>query len=382
MNLTLTSKLSGKTLGNFALTASFVLHVGLIAGFSSWQLFFESPSKERQKVIRVRILPTSTTQKDTQKPIPKRTAHFSPTQPMAVSSPSMPTLTIRTPEPPAPALQPESRVKETMVFPKMHFKPRRAQQISIPNEATKPRTTRLAKTIQQSHSSKQTISVRPSPTLNAVPIESIQPTAPADVRGSNQPRVIQPRVPSRQARFSKVPTKFSQTALSVEIPTHQLNDIQPRLTPEPSQTTTSIQISPAAQQAIEPSMSSAELQTKLTALPRKLTQSSSTGNNTSDTNLHTLRGLFTGKVRQRIADAKHYPRTARRRGMEGQPVIAFSLNKKGRLMKVNLAQTSGYQLLDRAALEAVHQAVPYPEIPAELKTDTYKFKLPISFVLK
>jgi periplasmic protein TonB len=68
--------------------------------------------------------------------------------------------------------------------------------------------------------------------------------------------------------------------------------------------------------------------------------------------------------------------------MEGQPVVAFTLNKGGGLMKADLAQTSGYQLLDRAALEAVHQAAPYPEIPVELKTDTYQFKLPISFVLK
>ena len=51
-------------------------------------------------------------------------------------------------------------------------------------------------------------------------------------------------------------------------------------------------------------------------------------------------------------------------------------------MKVGLTQTSGHQLLDQAALEAVHQAAPYPEIPAELKTDTFQFKLPISFVLK
>ena len=68
--------------------------------------------------------------------------------------------------------------------------------------------------------------------------------------------------------------------------------------------------------------------------------------------------------------------------MEGQPVIAFTLNKNGRLMKVDLARTSGYQLLDQAALEAVQQGAPYPEIPAELKIDTFQFKLPISFAFK
>ena len=85
---------------------------------------------------------------------------------------------------------------------------------------------------------------------------------------------------------------------------------------------------------------------------------------------------------QRIADTKYYPRTARRRGIEGQPVVAFTLDKGGRLMKAGLAKTSGYQLLDEAALEAVHQAAPYPEIPAELNMKTFQFKLPISFILK
>ncbi len=98
--------------------------------------------------------------------------------------------------------------------------------------------------------------------------------------------------------------------------------------------------------------------------------------------MNALRGLFTGQVRQRIARARHYPRIARRRGMEGQPVIDFTLDKRGRLTKVDLAQTSGYRLLDRAALEAVHNGAPYPEIPAPLKADSFQFKLPISFVLK
>lgn len=122
--------------------------------------------------------------------------------------------------------------------------------------------------------------------------------------------------------------------------------------------------------------------TRLAALPRELPQSPPADIDAPDTDLNGLRGWFTGKVRQRIANAKYYPRIARRRGMEGQPVIAFTLDKGGRLMKADLAQTSGYQLLDQAALEAVHQAAPYPEIPDELKTDTFQFKLPISFVLK
>jgi len=73
---------------------------------------------------------------------------------------------------------------------------------------------------------------------------------------------------------------------------------------------------------------------------------------------------------------------AKRRGMEGQPIIAFTLGRQGQLTKVALVKTSGYQLLDQAALKAVQQAAPYPEIPTELKTNTFQFKLPVSFILK
>ncbi len=142
------------------------------------------------------------------------------------------------------------------------------------------------------------------------------------------------------------------------------------------------QVDFASQVVAEPLTSQKTERDIVAALPRELPQNLLMNRDDSDADLNGLRGLFTGKVRQRIANAKYYPRIARRRGMEGQPIIAFTLDKTGRLMKVDLAQTSGYQLLDQAAVRAVHQAEPYPEIPDELKTDTLHFKLPISFVLK
>jgi len=379
MNLTSTSKLSGKALGKYALTASFVLHVGLIAGFSSWQWVFELPSKNQKKIVKVRFLPTLNTQKDAQKPVPVKKAAFTPAQPISVSSSSIPTLTPRSQASRASISQPEPRMRKSMVFPKIQSKPRSAQQIPISDKAIRPRAILLAKTTLQNQSSRQKINFRPSPTHNIFSTGSAQPTAPANVRRSIRPKIAQPRVPHQQAEFSKVAIKPSQAVFAVKTTTRKLNAIRPRTIPASSQTTSSIKTLPAAQEARISPMSPAESLINITAIPRKFAQIPSTDPNVSGTDLS---GLFTGKVRQRVAAAKYYPRTARRRGMEGQPVIAFTVTKDGRLLKANLAQTSGYQMLDRAALQAVQQAAPYPEIPAELKTDTYKFKLPISFVLK
>lgn len=118
------------------------------------------------------------------------------------------------------------------------------------------------------------------------------------------------------------------------------------------------------------------------ALPRAIAPTPLSFEDNEKLDVSGLRGMFTGNVRQRIANARVYPQIARRRGMEGQPVIAFTLNKNGQLMELRLDRTSGYQLLDRAALEAVKHAAPYPEIPAPLKLNTFQFKLPISFILK
>ena len=382
MNSSLNTILPGRTLGNLALAGSLFLHVGLITLFSSWQWELGTPPKNPPKVVKVKILPASTAQKDTQRPVPEKTARFSPAQPITVPSPSIPTLTARTPRSSAPAFQPESWVKQTMASPKMQFKPRKVQRISLSAEATKPQAVRSAKTNQERHNSKQIISIKPSPTLNPSLTESTQPTAPAGAHESGQPTVVQHRSPSRPAGFSKIPATVSKTALSTKSPKRELNNIHQRPSPTPSQIAISTEASSTAQQVAKSFTSPLKPRSQPAALLQKLFKNPPTVHDDFDVNLNTVRGLFTGQVRQRIADAKYYPRIARRRGMEGQPVVAFTLNKRGGLMKANLAQTSGYQLLDRAALEAVHQAAPYPEIPAELKADTYQFKLPISFVLK
>ena len=265
---------------------------------------------------------------------------------------------------------------------KRHFKSREILHTSFSARVTKPQTFRPLKIIQHNHDAAQDIEIRPSPVRKTHQTESLQAVVPVKVRAPGQPTIVQRRVPIRQIGFLKVPGTLSQTVFSIEMLKSKPSYIHQRPDPTSSQITIFPEVGPAVQQANEPFTSPAESRAKLVALPRKLVQSPSVERNVPDANLIYLRGLFTGQVRQRIANAKHYPRVAQRRGMEGQPVIAFTLNKGGRLMKVGLTQTSGYQLLDQAALEAVHQAAPYPEIPTELKTDTFQFKLPISFVLK
>lgn len=196
----------------------------------------------------------------------------------------------------------------------------------------------------------------------------------------NQRPLPHRRPPTVAAFASKIPDAPTQAAVSTRPANPKFKIIRRR--PDNAQSKNFLQAGIVSQPEAKQPISKISADDQFAAFPRIFPQSPSADHNSSDADLSAVRGLFTGKVRQRIANAKYYPRIARRRGMEGQPIVAFTLGRDGRLMKIDLAKTSGYQLLDQAALEAVHEAAPYPEIPASLEMNSFQFKLPISFMLK
>ena len=95
-----------------------------------------------------------------------------------------------------------------------------------------------------------------------------------------------------------------------------------------------------------------------------------------------LRRGFHGKIWQRVAKVKYYPRIARKRGFEGKPIVAFTLESNGELVDLKLIEASNYDLLNKAALETIRRGIPYPPIPEPLGKNSISFNLPISYVLE
>ncbi len=58
-------------------------------------------------------------------------------------------------------------------------------------------------------------------------------------------------------------------------------------------------------------------------------------------------------MRQELARHFNYPLLARRRGWEGEVLLAFRLEADGRITGAHVARSSGYGVLDRAALTAL-----------------------------
>ncbi len=94
-----------------------------------------------------------------------------------------------------------------------------------------------------------------------------------------------------------------------------------------------------------------------------------------------IRKAYTQQLKELIERQKQYPVLARKGRQQGRVVIEFSINTTGALDFVEVAQSSGHTLLDRAALKAVRAVDIFPEPPAALPKNS-SFQIAISFKLE
>ncbi len=65
----------------------------------------------------------------------------------------------------------------------------------------------------------------------------------------------------------------------------------------------------------------------------------------------------------------NYPDQARRKKLSGTLILDVVINADGKLVKTDLRQSSGHQLLDDAAKRIVRLAAPYPAFPKKLRQE-------------
>jgi TonB family protein len=66
------------------------------------------------------------------------------------------------------------------------------------------------------------------------------------------------------------------------------------------------------------------------------------------------------EIHSRIERAKRYPLMARKMNMEGVSYVRFAIGADGQPEGLALKSTSGYPVLDEAALETIRRAAPFP----------------------
>lgn len=74
-------------------------------------------------------------------------------------------------------------------------------------------------------------------------------------------------------------------------------------------------------------------------------------------------GYFTA-MRKAIELVWNYPPEASRRGLQGEVALEFAIAKDGRTSHIRVIKSSGYEVLDRAIIDAIRLASPFAPLPA------------------
>ncbi|UNH27277.1 energy transducer TonB [Moellerella wisconsensis] len=86
---------------------------------------------------------------------------------------------------------------------------------------------------------------------------------------------------------------------------------------------------------------------------------------------------YISKLKSEIEKHKQYPRKARRLRYQGKVMIEMTVANNGSLSNINVAKSSGYELLDKAAIDAVYKYRSIGDKPAEVK-DILSFNMVFS----
>ncbi len=97
--------------------------------------------------------------------------------------------------------------------------------------------------------------------------------------------------------------------------------------------------------------------------------------------LDAIRSDYSSRVLAAISTNKVYPAPARRLNQEGNVTVRFTVSSGGVVTNVVVEESSGFQSLDNAAVNAVSASSPVPPIPTELGVDVLMLSLLIIFDL-
>ena len=88
---------------------------------------------------------------------------------------------------------------------------------------------------------------------------------------------------------------------------------------------------------------------------------------------------YLGLLQRWLTRFRVYPDEAKKEKQEGVAMIGFTLARDGTVLKAWLVKSSGYPLLDQAALKMMHDASPVPKVPDRYQGETLTLTIPENF---
>lgn len=91
------------------------------------------------------------------------------------------------------------------------------------------------------------------------------------------------------------------------------------------------------------------------------------------------RRLYGSQLAREFAKHKQYPGVARTRGWQGTTRVQLEIDTVGKVIATSISESSGYDVLDRQALEMVKKASPLPLPPEVLRERAFTILVPVVF---
>ncbi|WP_053830597.1 energy transducer TonB, partial [Helicobacter heilmannii] len=115
--------------------------------------------------------------------------------------------------------------------------------------------------------------------------------------------------------------------------------------------------------------------------PKKTQASNQTSQGAKTSSMAYNQGVsdaFLMKIQMAISSKNRYPRMAMIRGIEGEVLVEFVLNTDGTTTDIKISKSSGSDILNHAALQAVKEASRLFPIPKQ----SVRLRIPIAYTLK
>lgn len=94
-----------------------------------------------------------------------------------------------------------------------------------------------------------------------------------------------------------------------------------------------------------------------------------------------IRQQYYSRVSNAALKYQTLPRKAFQRRIEGDVRVMVTLDRNGQVISTQLAEASRHEFLNQQALSAIHDAAPFPPIPAELAGEQFAFTVPFRYRL-
>ena len=98
--------------------------------------------------------------------------------------------------------------------------------------------------------------------------------------------------------------------------------------------------------------------------------------------LDAARSSYGSLLSREFAKHKQYPRVAQMRGWQGTTRIELQIDAAGNVTTSRIAESSGYEMLDKQAMEMVRKASPLPLPPEALHGREFTIVVPVAFKLE